>query len=265
MTAWRMSFKAGNRGPSMREKCLTYEVAAITYRALANVDLSKYSPGEPKESWKQLAPSQKVSLRRVAYEMKKGDVIYVKDGPKIVNKGLVQESYHFDSEHRIIDPNGTPWSHQVPVKWLADFPEIEGILLGAEQYAVLKLTTEQVKSIEGGLKKTKATIDKQEAIEGQIYTKEVLFRKRNRALIEVKKANSKYRCEVCNFSFEETYGFKYIVAHHLIPIASQSKPTKTTSDDIALLCANCHAMVHTKNPPLSLDEMRQLINRKYKS
>ena len=98
---------------------------------MAEIDLSEYPVGEPKELWTQLAPTQKASLRRLAYEMKEGDIIYVKQGPKIVGKGIVKGPYQFDSKFRLIVPNGKPWAHQVPVEWAADFPEIK-ILLGSE-------------------------------------------------------------------------------------------------------------------------------------
>lgn len=80
MTVWRMSFRVGNQGHEMWP-CFRLGVAAITYPSLAETDLSKLPNGEPKELWAQLAPTQKYNLRQVAYEMKAGDVIYVKQGP----------------------------------------------------------------------------------------------------------------------------------------------------------------------------------------
>lgn len=56
MTTWRMSFRAGNQGPKMWSKCLLFGVAAITYDALAVIDLSMHPPGEPKSLWAQLEP-----------------------------------------------------------------------------------------------------------------------------------------------------------------------------------------------------------------
>jgi len=87
MTTWRMSFRAGSQGHEMWPDCFRLGVAAITYYPLERTDLSKYREGEPQKLWAQLKPTQKASLRRVAYEMKARDVIYVKQGPKIVSKG----------------------------------------------------------------------------------------------------------------------------------------------------------------------------------
>ncbi len=56
-------------------------------------------------------------------------------------------------------------------------------------------------------------------------------------------------CEVCNLDFEKIYGEigkGYIEAHHLRPL-STLKGQKVSMDpevDFAVLCANCHRMIH---------------------
>jgi hypothetical protein len=92
-----MAFKVGSGGHPMWPDCLKLGVAAITYDPLAKTDLTKYPRGEPKILWNELEPSQKASLRRVVYEMAEGDVIYVKDGQRIVDRGTVTGAYRFDS------------------------------------------------------------------------------------------------------------------------------------------------------------------------
>jgi hypothetical protein len=56
------------------------------------------------------------------------------------------------------------------------------------------------------------------------------------------------------------FGFfvlKFFLANNIILIPNGT--SKTTLDDIALVCANCHAMIHAKNPPISIEEMRKLV------
>jgi len=242
--------------------CLRLGVAAITYEPLEKTDLSKYPKGEPKELWRELTSTQQASLRRVAYEMKAGDVIYVKQGTKIVSKGDVKGSYKFDSKFRLKEPSGEPWAHQVPVEWVKDFPEISILVGRSQQYTVEELTPDELKKLESAVDYEQKETQKKETLEGETYKTEAIFRSRNRTLIEAKKANSDYRCEVCGFSFEEAYGeigFKYIVAHHLKPIAAG--PSKTTLDDIALVCANCHAMIHKEYPQITIKDLRKRVNR----
>lgn len=159
MTAWRMAFKVGSQGYSMWSQCLRLGVAAITYDPLLETDLSQHAEGEPRSLWARLAPTQKASLRRVAYEMEPGHVIYVKDGPRIVDRGIVTSSYFFDHEYRVLMQDGRPWAHQVQVDWSRSFPP-GGVpmLLGTEQLTVKKLSSEEVGRIEraiGGSRHTR--------------------------------------------------------------------------------------------------------------
>ncbi len=97
------------------------------------------------------------------------------------------------------------------------------------------------------------------ALEGRHYLAEAKFRRRNRALIEEKKRQSDGKCSVCGFDFKTTYkGLErdLPVGHHVAPIGKRKKATKTTLDQIDVLCPNCHAVVHSQDPPLTADELR---------
>jgi hypothetical protein len=72
-------------------------------------------------------------------------------------------------------------------------------------------------------------------------------------------------CEVCGFSFGKTYGSlgdKYIEAHHKIPICKLKKRTVTRIEDLALVCSNCHRMLHYGDDVLGVEELRSMINRR---
>lgn len=70
-------------------------------------------------------------------------------------------------------------------------------------------------------------------------------------------------CLVCNFNFEKFYGSlgsRYIVIHHVVPVSELGSNYRVDPlTDLVPLCANCHAMIHASNPPLSLDELKQRI------
>jgi predicted HNH restriction endonuclease len=152
--------------------------------------------------------------------MKKGDIIYVKQGPYIVGKGIITREYKYDSN--ILRGTKAEWEHFVTVNWEQEFPELK-LVLGADQITVLKLEGERLFKIREAESQTVKKIKVYEANEGERYTIEATFRARNRALIEAKKSNSDYHCEVCNMSFKEIYGKigeKYIIAHHVEPIGS---------------------------------------------
>lgn len=100
------------------------------------------------------------------------------------------------------------------------------------------------------------------AMEGDSYRGEATFRTRNGSLIEKKKKLSDGRCSVCQLKFSERYeGIEALclVAHHVQPIGKRKKASKTTLDDIELLCPNCHTAVHIQDPPLSADDLRKML------
>lgn len=72
--------------------------------------------------------------------------------------------------------------------------------------------------------------------------------------------DGRLRCEVpgCGFDFEDTYGpigIGYAQVHHRRPLADASKPVTTRLEDLVVICANCHAMVHRFGECRSLDDL----------
>lgn len=56
-------------------------------------------------------------------------------------------------------------------------------------------------------------------------------------------------CEVpgCGFDFEAAYGalgHGYAEVHHLVPLSGRPGVRRTSTSDLAVVCANCHAMIH---------------------
>jgi len=122
-------------------------------------------------------------------------------------------------------------------------------------------------SSQGG-HETARRIEDQATIEGARYRSEVEFCSRNHRLIETKKAESDYRCEICGMSFENLYGDigkEVIIAHHKIPIGTRRRATATSLSDIALVCANCHLMIHKKEPPYRSIEIKNKIRKAAKA
>ena len=68
---------------------------------------------------------------------------------------------------------------------------------------------------------------------------------------------------VCGINFGRIYGeigLGYIQIHHLVPLSLiRNKYKLDTEKDLRPVCPNCHAMLHRRSPPLSVEELRQLI------
>ena len=73
-------------------------------------------------------------------------------------------------------------------------------------------------------------------------------------------------CQACNFDFGAVYGEigqGFIHVHHRVEISSvgesyQIDPIK----DLVPVCPNCHAMLHTHRPALTVEELRAIIERR---
>ena len=72
-------------------------------------------------------------------------------------------------------------------------------------------------------------------------------------------------CAVCGMNFLTVYGelgLGYIHIHHLQPIG-QSKGVHTVDplDDLVPVCPNCHAIIHKRNPPYSVEDIKMRLQR----
>jgi len=69
------------------------------------------------------------------------------------------------------------------------------------------------------------------------------------------------KCQVCSFDFEDVYGelgAGFIHVHHLTPISEIGEEYKLDPiKDLRPVCPNCHAMLHKKNPPLSIEQLKR--------
>ncbi|MBT0726788.1 hypothetical protein HGT73_05225 [Rosenbergiella australiborealis] len=91
-------------------------------------------------------------------------------------------------------------------------------------------------------------------------------RERNAKLIKIKKdkvikETGTLACEVCNFDFSKAYGKTgsgFAECHHINPLNLRDENETTTVNDLAILCANCHRMIHRKRAWLSVDELKSI-------
>jgi predicted HNH restriction endonuclease len=265
MSIWRMAFKDGSQGQSFWNDLKEQGVAAITYTPLERTDLSKYPKDEPHKLWSRLSPTQKGSLRKVAYNMKPGDTIYVKDGTSIVGKGTIVSKYFFDDVNCIISKDGIPWSHQVRVQWQTNFQPVK-VLLGAEQHTVKELSEDLVSLIENDIHQVQ-DIPELTAIEGNsVLAKHLTFERSSTFIRKIKERalsrNKMLNCQVCGFSFFEKYGkigIGFIEAHHIKPLSEIKQQTLKTESDILLVCSNCHRMLHLNSLAIHAEELKLLI------
>ena len=95
------------------------------------------------------------------------------------------------------------------------------------------------------------------------------LKERNKDVVDLAKKKAKERdpllhCSACGFSFLQKYGVigeDFIEAHHTKPLSEiTEEEVKTEVEDLALVCSNCHRMLHRKRPWLSISDLKSILN-----
>jgi len=101
-------------------------------------------------------------------------------------------------------------------------------------------------------------------VEGTVYP--VLTNKYERNLRAREKCieHWKPRCAVCGFDFGSTYGEiadGFIHVHHIKSLHEiKSNYEVDPIQDLRPVCPNCHAVLHMKNPPMSIDDLKKKLS-----
>ncbi len=101
------------------------------------------------------------------------------------------------------------------------------------------------------------------AEEGDAKVASHRIRERNRGLVQQKKKavmaqTGRLECEVCAMQFSAVYGLRgvgFCEVHHKDQIGGLVGRRQTRLDRLAIVCANCHRMLH-RPPFCSVDELR---------
>ena len=109
--------------------------------------------------------------------------------------------------------------------------------------------------------------EEEESIEGRILTKLHKIRERDPGLVKRKKTavlakTGSLKCEVCGFDFFEFYGdigYGFAECHHKKPIAELATPKQAKCSDLAIVCANCHRILHRIKPLPTIEELKETL------
>lgn len=138
---------------------------------------------------------------------------------------------------------------------------------------IKKITTDrELSEMVSVVEEDEQTID-DSVEEGQLIYRLHKVRERDSKITKRKKElvlkqTGRLACEVCGFDFHSFYGEigkGFIECHHRTPLANFTVATKSTLEDLALVCSNCHRMLHKRIDCISLDDLNTLVEslRKY--
>ena len=115
----------------------------------------------------------------------------------------------------------------------------------------------------------KLSFDEDESVlEGRYLLRFHIERERNQGLTATKirsvlACDGRLACEACQFDFGQIYGDRglgYIECHHVEPL-HETGERSTSIRDLALLCSNCHRIIHRKPPWPTPAQLSEIIKR----
>ncbi|WP_423841674.1 HNH endonuclease [Aeromonas veronii] len=65
--------------------------------------------------------------------------------------------------------------------------------------------------------------------------------------------------------FYGALGEDFCEVHHLKKLADAEKQVDTKISDLAVICSNCHRMIHRTNPMKTISQMKELLHKKQSS
>jgi predicted HNH restriction endonuclease len=106
--------------------------------------------------------------------------------------------------------------------------------------------------------------------EGKEKFRQHRYRERDGKIVQRAKAQrlaetGKLECEVCNIDFDRRYGERgrgFIEAHHKVPVSQLDGKKRTRIEDLALVCSNCHRMLHRGLTLVSVEQLKDELARK---
>lgn len=69
-----------------------------------------------------------------------------------------------------------------------------------------------------------------------------------------------YKCSICGFDFDVSYGAigkNYIHVHHIVALSEINKEYELNPiEDLIPVCPNCHAIIHRTRPALTVEQLK---------
>lgn len=195
----------------------------------------------------------------------------------VLNRLAIHSSYQLDADFR--NPNGVGMKLSNFLRFDPEY-EGEGLKRGsrleeevwnafAHDRDRLRTVAQAIRShmIDEQLDLHEEDEDDEEAEEGRILSKIHKSRERSRKLVakkkrQILKETGRLECEACGFDFHERYGALgdgFAECHHTKPVSELNPGEKTKVQDLAILCANCHRMVHRQRPWLTVEKLKDLV------
>lgn len=119
--------------------------------------------------------------------------------------------------------------------------------------------TKEEEKVAEEIAKSLAHLKEEQEAQKPLEADEIAYNKAKAACIEYYGAI----CDLCGFDYGYTYGeaFENQIEVHNIHSKDQVEVMESTDPikDLIPVCHNCHGVIHSQNPPISVEKMRQMI------
>ena len=123
-----------------------------------------------------------------------------------------------------------------------------------------------------GTEDAKPIDEDEEFPEGKIFTRLHTAKERSASASRKKKQQvlrqkGRLQCEACGFDFADFYGKSgqgFAECHHILPIGELKKEVRIKLNDLSIVCANCHRILHGVRPWLSINDLRGILRGRHK-
>jgi hypothetical protein len=204
-----------------------------------------------------------------------GDTVIARRGRKVIAAvGTVTRAAHYDpKQNRLAYPRGYTYPNHIGVRWHDHPREIAFPNQVFGMQTLHEISGDRFDELVGddaARQKTRDLFpddlsDDVDFTEGGRKTVTVNAYERDPRARRVCISIHGLRCSVCDMSFEEEYGpigEGFIHVHHLKAVAAQkTKYRLRPMTDLAPVCPNCHAMLHTRNPPLTVEQLQSILRK----
>lgn len=174
-----------------------------------------------------------------------------------------------------LDPDDEPGLQATPSSgtWAAEFPSVfpianEADLPRARQLILTSLArngaaTNSESEVQPEYSAPEELLPETEYAEGYSHRVSVNAYERNRHARDACLQHFGRSCRVCGLSFEARYGEAaagYVEVHHVVPLAHVGARYRLNPiRDLRPVCPNCHAVIHHRDPPFTIDEVKAML------
>jgi len=237
---------AEKRNPKwiLEEPILTLELYVKNPKSRTSKKIIKGSklPEELKQLWKSLGGSRSCNFRNI--------------------NGVCQKMQNFiclDPDCKTKGQHGRPNGNHLDKEVWDEFYDKPEALKKACQSIRAKMKEDALKSSE------KIENDGVSALKGESIEQRSYRRKRDLRLRQAALDDSGGVCAVCDVNYSKVLGGKGIrvlQVHHKRQLSQLTAPQLNTPDDLAVVCANCHALIHL-NPKkaMPINSLRLMLSK----